>query len=238
MSLLALKNALLNTSYALRTGKYISYLLPGFILSVILSPLLFFGGFLGELTLAFKNIPVLGWIILIINGVFSSISNTVYSFLIITLLSPVYSYLSERIEKDMSGKTYEFVLKEIIKNITRTSRIFIFMMLTELLLSVLVSFLLNILGIGMLIIPFMLLIQAFFFGWAFLDYSLERHAYTFKKTQSFVSSHWLYCTLVGLTFLILSKIPYLGLAIGAVVATILATYLFIELIHTSRYTHE
>ena len=172
----------------------------------------------------------MGWIILVINGVFSSISNTAYSFLIVTLLSPVYSYLSERIETDMSGKTYEFVLKEIIKNITRTARIFIFMILTELLLSVFVSFL--------LIIPFMLLIQAFFFGWAFLDYSLERHAYAFKKTQSFVSSHWLYCTLVGLTFLILSKIPYLGLAIGAVVATILATYMFIELTHTSRYTHE
>ena len=105
MSLLALKNALLNTRYALRTGKYTSYLLPGLILSIVLSPLLFIGGFLNDLSLMFKNIPVLGWIILVINGVFSSISNTAYSFLIVTLLSPVYSYLSERIETDMSGNT-------------------------------------------------------------------------------------------------------------------------------------
>jgi len=238
MNYQAIKLAILRTGDTLRSGKYNAYLLPGFILTVILSPLFLFGSLFNNFTLLFENVPVLGWIFLVINGILSSLAQATHSFLILTILSPVYSYLSERLESDSTNNQYRFNVRDLFKNMLRTLRILVFMILTEVLLSGVVLFLFNSIGMGFLGIIALCLIQSFFFGWAFFDYSLERNAYNFKKTQSFVSSHWVSCILVGLIFQVISKIPYLGLALGAVLATILATYLYIELTHTPHKTHE
>lgn len=215
----------------LKSNRYATFYIPSIVISILFLPL--YGGvhFLDFLTSLLHDIPIVGkYISLVINELLSFITNFLdflFSFLLVTALSPVNAKLSEKMEQDTTSNTYSSGVKIFFKNIIRIVLIFLFLGLTSFIFGNIVKALLKVLDLQLLDAPISVLLSAFFYGWAFMDYSLERRSYNLEQTRIFVSSYWKECLCIGIVFLVLFKIPYLGLLIAPIVTTMFATHLFL-----------
>lgn len=208
------------------------FALPGLIISLLFY--LFLGGLnytSGIITLI-EKIP---WIGSFLEGVFSSlftwienISFSVYQFTIITLLSPVNTILSQRVEMQETGKTFEISFAKIMRDFLRLIGIvFAWAVLygAFYLVWILIA---KMLGISFLN-PFVsVIIMAFFTGFNFYDHSLERHDISIIKSWKYAFRRPLHMITTGLIFTILLVIPFVGIIIAPIFSTIVATVVFFK----------
>lgn len=142
---------------------------------------------------------VLFFIIAYING-----------YLVVVLLSPVFSILSEKVEKKVTGKSYPFSIRQFFKDILRgiilaTRNFFYEMALTVVIL--LCSFIPIVNG---LVTPLLLFVGAYFYGFSFLDYALERRHLNRKQSIQYVRRHKVLATTLALPFTFILGIPFIG----------------------------
>ncbi|MDG1916060.1 MAG: EI24 domain-containing protein [Crocinitomix sp.] len=113
-------------------------------------------------------------------------------YIVVIVLSPMLSYLSERIENILSGNKYKFNLKQLISDIKRGIRIAMRNIFWE------YFFILIILGVAsffggtvknILIFSIPIAIGFYFYGFAFLDYINERRRLNIQQSIYFVSKH-------------------------------------------------
>lgn len=145
-------------------------------------------------------------------------------YIIIILMSPVYAYLSGRTAAIITQKETPFDLQHFISDIFRG----VLLALRNLLLEGAFTIILLILGcfpvIGFFSAPAMLLITAYFYGFAFIDYSLERNRYGIRRSIKVISKHKGEAIGIGLPFTLVLSVPFIGsfaaafLSIPAVVA--------------------
>jgi CysZ protein len=72
------------------------------------------------------------------------------------------------------------------------------------------------------------LIAAFFYGFSFYDYSLERYELGVFKSLRFAFSNIFLVSISGCIFLGLYTIPYLGVIIAPVLSTMIATIVYLK----------
>lgn len=113
-------------------------------------------------------------------------------YIVVIILSPVLSYLSERIETIISGNKYKFNFRQLFNDIKRGIRIAMRNIFWE------YFFIVIILGIAsyfggtvknILIFSIPIGIGFYFYGFAFLDYVNERRRLNIQQSIYFVSKH-------------------------------------------------
>ena len=113
-------------------------------------------------------------------------------YIVVIILSPALSYLSERIENIISGNKYKFNIKQLINDIKRGFRIAMRNIFWE------YFFIVIILGIAsyfggtvknILIFSLPIAIGFYFYGFAFMDYVNERRRLNIQQSVYFVSKH-------------------------------------------------
>lgn len=216
----------------LSKGKLLLFFLPGIVAGLLFFPLIgavegvrdttsvvndwwLIGGFLSS---------SIDWVLDLVNGVII----TVLQFVLLTLLSPFNSALSEKFETEITGKEFKSTLISFLNDMLRAvfvALISIVFEITCLLGLLMLSFLLP----DALENIFQFLISAFFFGFAFYDYSLERHRVTTIGSLGFAFSHMGHILITGSVFMAIFAIPYIGLIIAPVLATMLATGAYVKL---------
>jgi len=151
-------------------------------------------------------------------------------YVIIILMSPVYALLSEKTAALLIQTEIPFSLNQFISDIFRGILLAIRNLLIETGLTILLLIFSFIPIIGLASAPAMLLITAYFYGFAFIDYSLERQRYDVKKSIRTISNHKGEAIGIGLPFTLVLSVPFIGsfaaafLSIPAVVAaTIVST---------------
>ncbi len=149
---------------------------------------------------------------------------TINKYIVLVLLSPVLSILSERTEKHLSGKEYPFSYGQLVKDILRGSvlalRNFALEMGITIVLSV-VSFFFPIIAP---IVPFFLLfVQSYYYGFSMFDYNFERLKMSRKESISFMNQHRGLAIGNGLFFTLMFYIPLVGMLIAPVMACVGAT---------------
>ncbi len=156
-------------------------------------------------------------------------------YLIVILLSPVYSLLSEKTEKILTGKEYPFSLSQFIKDIWRGIRLAIRNFLIELLVTLLLFILSFIPILGLLTGPSLFFISSYFYGFSFMDYSLERRKMKIQQSVSFMKENKGIAIGNGMFFSFILLIPYIGILLSSfvslvnvVAATIATTETFIK----------
>lgn len=182
--------------------------------------------FLGASILAFI---IKSFIWLTFRIVFLLIITYLGGYVIIILMSPVYALLSEKTAALLTQTEIPFSLNQFISDIFRGILLAIRNLLIETGLTILLLIFSFIPVIGLASAPAMLLVTSYFYGFAFIDYSLERQRYGIKQSIQKISNHKGEAIGIGLPFTLVLSVPFIGsfaaafLSIPAVVAATLVS---------------
>lgn len=224
--------AISKTFSELGKGKFLMFFIPGIVVAGLFWQIFLISSTLESSFSFLESIPLIGSFLNSgVEGTFSLLNfilNQVFVFFILTLLSPFNTILSEKVDTSISGKVYSFDIMTIINDLIRM----IFVVSIAILLELVVM------GLYWLIsglIPFdfidniaYFLIAAFFYGFSFYDYSLERYHIGVSGSLHFAFSNILIVTLSGVIFLTVYAIPYVGVVISPVLTTIISTIVYIN----------
>jgi CysZ protein len=169
----------------------------------------------------------MNWILkILLAGVFLAgffFSFSIYKYLLLTIASPLYAYISEKTENVLTGKEYNFSANQMIKDIIRGVRLSLRNLSRQLIISVLLFILAFVPIIGIFSTLLLILFDSYFYGFAMLDYNCERKKMNVKESIHFIKSRPGLALGNGLVFYGLFLIPVLGILIGAPLSVMAAT---------------
>ncbi len=162
-----------------------------------------------------------GLIWLLIRVLFFFIFAYYGGFVVMIVMSPIFSLLSEKVEKEMLGSAdYPFNMKQLLRDVLRGIGISLRNLIFEtffLIVTVILSF---IPVIGWLAPIVMFFISAYFFGFSFMDYTNERRGKTLKLSVTYIKKYKWVAVTNGAIFSLSLMIPYCGMLISTFVAVI------------------
>ena len=147
-----------------------------------------------------------------ISGIFFLLSYVIFNFMryiLIILISPVLSVISEKVEKIITGNKYNFNLKQLLKDIQRTINLAIRNIFFEFGIVYGVALIIFII---FWIVPapegtakfisgqFAMIIAFYYYGFGFIDFINERRRLTIKESVNFVKRHKGFAVALGLVF--------------------------------------
>lgn len=139
-------------------------------------------------------------------------------YILQVILSPLLSNLSVAVEKSLTGlEPDELKWKEMLQDIWRSLRLAIRNFFHELFYSLVLNFVPGIGQIGAFII------SAFYYGFGYMDYVLERKRMTVKESVKFAKQHRGAAIGLGLVMNVMMLIPFAGWIIAPTYATVAAT---------------
>lgn len=160
----------------------------------------------------------------IAGGILTILALLVYKYVVMVIVSPFMSLMSEEIESKMTGRTTgsKFSIQSFISDLIRGLRIAIGNLVKELGLTGLIL-IIGLFPVVTIVAPvFIFIIQAYYAGFGNLDYFLERHA-NVAGSKHFVSRNKGLAIGNGAVFLALLLIPVAGLFLAPALATTAAT---------------
>jgi len=140
-------------------------------------------------------------------------------YITIIVLSPVFTFLSEKIAAIKNGYSYSFNLLQFLKDIFRAVLIsirnvsiqFLFMILFFLIGFVpLIGWIITILG--------NLMVTSYFYGFSFIDFSNERNKLTIKESVNFIQKKSGIAMGIGLVFYGCLLIPFIGSFLASLIS--------------------
>ncbi len=157
---------------------------------------------------------------------------------ILLLISPVLTFLSEKVAEALGAKVEAFELLQFLTDLLRAAGLAISNGAIQLLLSI-ACFLIGFIPVVGIAAPFLLFaVNAYYFGFNFIDYTLERHRFNAKQSNQFVWKKKLKALGFGSPFTLWLLIPFIGSITSgfmAVIATV-ATTLYLEENSRSKLT--
>jgi CysZ protein len=147
-----------------------------------------------------------------VSGFFLLMSYVIFNFMryiLIILISPVLSVVSEKVEKIITGNKYKFNLKQLFKDIKRTINLAIRNIFFEFGIVYGVALALYII---FWIVPapegtakfisgqFAMLVAFYYYGFGFIDFMNERRRLTIKQSVKFVKKHKGFAIALGSIF--------------------------------------
>ena len=147
-----------------------------------------------------------------VSGFFLLMSYVIFNFMryiLIILISPVLSVVSEKVEKIITGNKYKFNLKQLLNDIKRTINLAIRNIFFEFGIVYGVSLVLYII---FWIVPspegtakfisgqFAMLVAFYYYGFGFIDFMNERRRLTIKQSVKFVKKHKGFAIALGSIF--------------------------------------
>ncbi len=194
------------------------------------------GSFLVDNTLAYLGIDEGSWtgilamiMAFIIRILVYLVYFIVYKYLILIVLSPFLSLLSEAVDHLESGKEFPFSWSQLAKDMGRSIVINLRNFCYEMLLTLLLSLVAFIPLVG-LVSPFVIIgVQAYFFGYAMMDYNAERYRFKSKDTNKWMRHHKWTVMAVGLIFYGSFLVPFIGWVVAPILGTAVGTLAFLKL---------
>ncbi len=157
-----------------------------------------------------------------------------YKFVFLALASPLYAYISEKGAEKYKGVIYPFEWSQFIKDIIRGIRISIRNLFKQLLLTLLLFILSFIPVIGLIFSFFILMLDAYYYGFAMLDYCSERDKKTVSQSIRWIKSHRGLAIGNGLIFYAsMVLLPIIGVIFIAPISAIAAMISYFHITETS-----
>lgn len=147
-----------------------------------------------------------------------------YKYIILILVGPIMSPLSEKLEEGLSGDDsgIQFSWIRMMKEMVRGIRIGLRNIFKEIFYTILLLIASLIPGVAFLSAPGIYMVQAYYAGFGNLDFFLERH-YNVRESARFVRKYRGAAVANGAIFLLILLIPVIGLILAPFMATIAAT---------------
>ena len=224
---------IIETFRALFQGKYLVYFIPGAVVTIIY---LYFKYRAGLVQSAIDLETGFSWVDkatgLIESGIeyifdfFYYLMDQIYIYIVITLLSPFNTFLAEKFDSDLTGNKFDGNLIRIINDLIRMVIVVCIAVILEfggLLMYWMVSWMLpDVLD------PIMYhIIGAFFFGFAFYDFHLERYQVGVLGSLGYAFENGLTMILTGSIFLLIYEIPIIGIPLSPVIAVMISNVVYL-----------
>lgn len=142
-------------------------------------------------------------------------------YITLILMSPIFTHLSAKTEFIINGKKYPAGIVQILKDIWRAIIIALKNGISHLILIIiyyLISSFFPVLAVWQSEI--LIVLGFYFYGYSFLDYTLERKKMNVKNSIQFVRRNAGLAFTLGLCFSLVFYIPIIGPTFGGVAATI------------------
>lgn len=141
---------------------------------------------------------------------------------VLILLSPILAIVSEKTEKVLEGNDYPFTFKQLLVDIARGIRISIRNFVFEMLFIVLLFGLSFVPLLGLGASPILILVSAYYYGFSFIDYNLERKKYSVSDSVNYMKKNRGIVMGNGIVFALVLAIPFVGIALSSFAAIISA----------------
>lgn len=168
---------------------------------------------------------------ILIKIIFWSISGTFVKYVLLILLSPLFSLLSESVEEKLTGKAFPFSASQLLKDIFRGIAISLRNMFLEYFFIAL-CFLVTLFVPPLVIItvPFLCIVSWYYIGFTMLDYNFERHKMSISQSASFTRKNKGTAIGIGIVYALFMLLPfYVGLFFGPILAVVGATLSFLDI---------
>lgn len=133
---------------------------------------------------------------------------TLGGYIVLIFMSPIYSWLSERTEAHLSGKKHPFSLRQLMWEIFRGILVALRNMAFQLFISLFLFFFSFLPVIGLLV-PFALFfLSAYFYGFSFVDYVIERKKFNVRESVKYVNKNAGLVAGIGCMFALALMIPW------------------------------
>lgn len=130
-------------------------------------------------------------------------------YIVIILISPVLSTISQRTEKILTGNKYKFNLSQLIKDIVRAIKLAFRNIIYEFSFIVLIIIIFWLIGlffneyenlISLVEKMIIMMIAFYYYGFAFLDYTLERMRFSVEDSVKYMRKHRGLAISIGIIF--------------------------------------
>ncbi len=167
--------------------------------------------------------------------VFWFVSGTFIKYVLLIILSPVFALLSEKTEEKLTGKSFPFSAKQLVKDIIRGIAISLRNMLLEY-FFIFSCFIVCLFFPPLFFVttPFLLFLGWYFVGFALIDYNCERHKFGVSQSIQLIRKNKGYACGIGFTYSFFLALPFLpgqvlGMMFGPAVSVTGATISFLEI---------
>lgn len=154
----------------------------------------------------------------------------VYKSLLLVIISPILGYVSERVETHLTGKKFDFTFKDNLRFLIRGIDIGLKSFFKQMVGTCVVMLLGFIFPINLSIPLLIFIIQGYFTGFSFMDYTLERYNLSPKESLDFLKKQRVYAALCGGIFTLLFFIPVVGIFIAPLITCVATTIITLELL--------
>lgn len=173
-----------------------------------------------------------GWInygTSLLYSIFEFVLEKVYVFMVLTILAPLNAFLGERLDRRLTGTNFPYSLSHFLQDLFRMAVIVSIALIFELLTILIWATFSFAFRLGALDTAVYFLISAFYYGFAFHDYALERYRLSIGKSIGFAFRNPLTMICTGAIFLGIYAIPYLGVPFSSVITTMVATVVYLQI---------
>ncbi len=228
---------IIKTVELLSKGNFLLFFIPGAIITLFFFGIRSFTAYIDQASDLSADTSWLNWLFDIINSgihqafsILDAILNQLYIFIVLTLLSPFNTYLGEKMDTKLTGQEFSGGIIRFINDFFRMVFVVILALFLEFLALGIYWLFSYFIGIPIIdeIIYFM--ISAFFFGFSFYDFSLERYEINVMGSLGFAFRNPLTMILTGSIFLLIYNIPLVGIPLSPVITLMISTvvYLYIR----------
>lgn len=182
-----------------------------------------------------EHMVLIRWIIIfIVKMTLIGIYYFFFKTLLLGILAPFFSYISEKVENNIYGTEYHFTLKENLKFILRGMKIAGKSFIKETIATIIIVCLSFIPLINLLVPILIFLVQSYFISFTFVDYTLERKKYGSEETLEFMKKNKYTFTLGGGIFTLLYFIPIVGIFVAPLLSIVAFTKVTLKLLEKNR----
>jgi CysZ protein len=162
-------------------------------------------------------------------SLFQLITEQLYIFMVLTVLSPFNTYLGEKLDEKYTGRKFEGGLLRFFNDFIRMIFIVILALFLELIFIGLYWIISWIIGLELLDTIVYFCITGFFFGFSFYDFSLERYETGVFSSLDFAFNQPLTMILTGAIFIGIYNIPIIGVPLAPVITIMVSTLVYLYL---------
>lgn len=183
-----------------------------------------------------------GWIFKILYGIVWLSLRILYfllfaylgGYLVLLFLSPILTLLSQKVEEISTGKSAPFSALRFLNDVMRSVIITIRNLVLELLLILCFLLLSLIPPLGLVMPIALFFVSAYYYGFALIDYSLERRDFGVPSSTSFVRKNAGTSMAMGTPLALILLIPFFGSFLAgfiAIISVVGATLKSIEILN-------
>jgi len=238
-------SGIVKTIELLAKGNYLLFFIPGAVITFL------FFWFQSSLSVVDEALNVsssyswLDWIAgylnSLVHGAFSllgSLFEQVYIFVVLTVLSPFNTLLGEKLDNKLTGTKFSGGLIRFVNDIIRMIFVVIIALVLEFGLMGIYYAISWIFGLGFMDTYVFWVMSAFFFGFSFYDFALERYETNVFGTLGFAFQHPLTMILTGGLFLAIYAIPLAGIPLAPVLTLMISTVVYLYITKRLPITKE